>query len=264
MKWQVSPFEIGKHASSSVSNDINMEKGNRSFKEKGMKISVIVPVYNEVKTIETILRRIAAIPVEKEIIVVDDGSTDGTREVLTRLQLSTNPILLRCFLHERNQGKGTAIRTALEHLAGDVVVIQDADLEYHPEDYPSALRLIQHGWADAVYGSRFLGPHRVFLFWHYIGNKFLTFLANVIYNAILTDMESGFKMIRTEVFRSLGIHSSTFDFEVEITAKLFKRGYRVYEIPITYTGRTYEEGKKIVWKDGLRALWSLIKFRFVD
>jgi glycosyltransferase involved in cell wall biosynthesis len=229
-----------------------------------MKLTVIVPVYNEAATIETILRRIAAVPLEKEILIVDDGSTDGTREILLDLQKKNDPISLRCFFHDKNRGKGAAIRTALENVRGEVVVIQDADLEYHPEDYAAAFRLIEQGWADAVYGSRFLGPHRVFFFWHYIVNKFLTFLVNMLYNSILTDMETGFKMIRSEILRSLDIVSFTFDFEVEVTAKLFKRGHRVYEIPITYTGRTYEEGKKITWRDGLRALWSIVKFRFYD
>ncbi|MEI9478036.1 MAG: glycosyltransferase family 2 protein, partial [Deltaproteobacteria bacterium] len=162
---------------------------------------------------------------------------------------------------KKNMGKGAAIRTALENVAGEMVVIQDADLEYHPEDYPAAVRLIEEGFADAVFGSRFLGPHRVFLFWHYLGNKVLTLICNIFYNSILTDMETGFKMIRTDVLKSLNILSSTFDFEVEVTAKLFKRGYRVYEIPITYTGRTYEEGKKTTWKDGLWALVALLRFR---
>lgn len=229
-----------------------------------MKLSVIIPVYNEAATIETIIRRIAAVPVRKEMIVVDDGSTDGTRDILATMEATENPLSLRTFFHKENKGKGAAIRTGLAAVTGDVVVIQDADLEYHPEDYPTALKLIEEEWADAVYGSRFLGPHRVFLFWHYAANKFLMLLANILYNSILTDMETGFKMIRADVLRSLNIRSFTFDFEVEVTAKLFKRGYRVYEIPITYTGRTYEEGKKITWKDGLRALYALFKFRFVD
>jgi glycosyltransferase involved in cell wall biosynthesis len=229
-----------------------------------MHLSVIVPVYNEATTIEAIVRRIAEVPLEKEILVVDDGSTDGTRVILQNLQKDTHNLPLSCFFHEKNMGKGAAIRTALGNTRGQVIVIQDADLEYHPEDYPAAYRLIEQEWADAVYGSRFLGPHRVFYVWHYLGNKILTFLANVLYNSMLTDMETGFKMIRADVLRSLDIRSFTFDFEVEVTAKLFKRKYRVYEIPITYTGRTYREGKKITWKDGMRAMWAAVKFRISD
>jgi glycosyltransferase involved in cell wall biosynthesis len=162
--------------------------------------------------------------------------------------------------HKHNQGKGKAIRTALAEADGDVIIIQDADLEYHPEDYPMALELIENGWADAVYGSRFLGPHRVFLFWHYVGNKLLTLLCNLITSGMLTDMETGFKVIRSDVFKKLDIQSYTFDFEVEVTVKLFRYGFRVYEVPITYTGRGYEEGKKITWRDGVRALLALGKW----
>ena len=229
-----------------------------------MKLSVIIPVFNEAATIEKIVSRIATIPQEKEIVVVDDGSNDGTQEILERMSRENNGTSLRIFFHQKNRGKGAAIRTALKEISGGVVVIQDADLEYHPEDYPLAYRLIQEGWADAVYGSRFLGPHRVFYVWHYLGNRLLTFLGNILYNSMLTDMETGFKMIRADVLKSLRIRSFTFEFEVEVTAKLFKRKYRVYEIPITYTGRTYIEGKKINWEDGLRALWAIVKFRFCN
>lgn len=222
-------------------------------------LSVIIPVYNEIETIEPLIMRVLACDCEKEIVAVDDGSQDGTRDVLARLQ-EQYPQVLHCYYHEKNRGKGGAIQTGLAHIRGDVVVIQDADLEYHPEDYPAALRLIENNWADAVYGSRFLGPHRVFLFWHYVANCFLTFIANLLTSGILTDMETGFKMIRTDLLKRLEIQSYTFDFEVEVTIKLFRHGARVYEIPITYTGRDYEEGKKITWRDGFRALWALMKW----
>lgn len=225
-----------------------------------MTLSVIIPVYNEKQTIRKIIARVMNVPCAKQVIVVDDGSTDGTRELLEQLGQSQN---LVCLFHARNQGKGQAIKTALSAVQGEVIVIQDADLEYHPEDYPQALALIEAGWADAVYGSRFLGPHRVFLFWHYMGNKLLTFLANVITSGILTDMETGFKVIRTDAFKTLDIQSYTFDFEVEVTVKLFRYGYRVYEIPITYTGRDYDEGKKITWRDGVRALRALLKWSLI-
>ncbi len=224
-----------------------------------MKLSVIIPAYNERGTIEEIVKRVAAVPYPKNIVVVDDGSTDGTREALLKLEREYDGVL-RTVLKDRNTGKGDAIRTGLQHADGDVIIIQDADLEYHPEEYPKALELIEKGWADAVYGSRFLGIHRVFLFWHYLGNKFLTLVANLITSGILTDMETGFKVIRSDVLKSLDIQSYSFDFEVEVTIKLFRYGYRVYEVPITYTGRGYEEGKKITWKDGVRALVALLKW----
>lgn len=228
-------------------------------KSRSSVLSVIVPVFNEEDTIKEIVRRVDALPLKKEIIVVDDGSTDTTRQVLRQLEKKYKQGLV-CLHHEKNRGKGKAIRTGLERATGDVIVIQDADLEYHPEEYPRALEFIEKGWADAVYGSRFLGAHRVFLFWHYVGNKLLTLFCNMITSGMLTDMETGFKVMRAGVLRSLDIQSYTFDFEVEVTVKLFRYGYRVYEIPITYTGRGYEEGKKITWKDGVRALWALMKW----
>lgn len=228
-------------------------------KRKKRVLSVIIPVYNERETIERILDRVSAVKLQKELIVVDDGSTDGTRELLTRLH-KKNPGKMVLVMHERNQGKGRAVQTGLARASGDVIIIQDADLEYHPEEYPKAVQLIEEGWADAVYGSRFLGVHRVFLFWHYVGNKMLTLLCNMMTSGMLTDMETGFKVIRADVLRSLDIQSYTFDFEVEVTVKLFRHGHRVYEIPITYTGRGYDEGKKITWKDGVRALRALIKW----
>lgn len=227
-----------------------------------MTLTVIIPAYNERGTIEAIIDRVARTPFSKTIVVVDDGSTDGTPDVLKQLEGRYQGVL-QCVYNEQNRGKGHAIKTGLEHATGDIVVIQDADLEYHPEEYGRAIELIENGWADAVYGSRFLGAHRVFLFWHYVGNKVLTLVANLITSGMLTDMETGFKVIRADVFRKLDIRSYTFDFEVEVTVKLFRSGFRVYEIPITYTGRGYEEGKKITWRDGVRALLALMKWGLI-
>ncbi len=233
------------------------------------KLTVIIPAYNERETIEEIIRRVREAPLdpdlhmEKEIIVVDDGSTDGTREILQHIA-ETQPDI-KVILHPRNQGKGAAIRTALEHASGDYIVIQDADLEYDPREFSVLLRPLVEGKADVVYGSRFLGPHRAFLFLHYLGNKFLNLVTNILYDTILTDMETCYKMFRADVIKNIPLHARGFEFEPEVTAKVLKRGYRVFEVPISYSGRDFEEGKKIhPWKDGLRALWTLIKYRFVD
>lgn len=224
-------------------------------------LSVVIPVYNETDTIEEILTRVAAVPVRKEIIVVDDCSTDGTRAKLGGLQTRLG---FRLFLQDRNQGKGAALRRGFAEVAGDLVIIQDADLEYSPEEYPQLVELICEGRADVVYGSRFLGRHRVFLFTHYLGNRLLTLLTNVLYNTMLTDMETCYKVMRTEVLRSFTLRSDGFGIEPELTAKIFKRGFRVYEVPITYDGRGYDEGKKITWRDGVVALWVLLRYRFSE
>jgi glycosyltransferase involved in cell wall biosynthesis len=224
-------------------------------------LSVVIPVYNEKETIEEILTRVAAVPVRKEIIVVDDCSTDGTRALLPDLQKRLG---FRLIMQERNGGKGAALRRGFAEVTGDLVIIQDADLEYSPEEYPELIALICEGRADVVYGSRFLGRHRVFLFTHYLGNRLLTSLTNVLYNTMLTDMETCYKVMRTEVLRSFALRSNGFGIEPELTAKIFKRGYRVYEVPITYDGRGYDEGKKITWRDGVVALWVLLRYRFSE
>jgi glycosyltransferase involved in cell wall biosynthesis len=218
-------------------------------------------VYNERATIEEIILRVLSVPLRVQLIVVDDGSIDGTRPALEELQRRHGFTLL---LQDRNQGKGAALRRGFERVSGDLVVIQDADLEYSPEDYPQLIELICQGRADVVYGSRFLGRHRVFLFTHYLGNRFLTLLTNLLYNTMLTDMETCYKAMRIEVLRSFELRSDGFGIEPELTAKIFKRDYRVYEVPITYDGRSYEEGKKITWRDGVVALWVLLKYRFTE
>jgi glycosyltransferase involved in cell wall biosynthesis len=224
-------------------------------------LSVVMPVYNEQDTIEEIIRRVLAVRIRIELIAVDDRSTDGTIEILERLERELGFKLLR---QPVNAGKGSALRRGFAAVTGDIVVIQDGDLEYSPEEYPQLIELICQGRADVVYGSRFLGRHRVFLFSHYLGNRFLTLATNVLYNTNLTDMETCYKVMRTDVLRSMNLKSNRFGIEPEITAKVFKRGYRVYEIPITYDGRGYHEGKKITWRDGFVALWCLLKFRFTE
>jgi glycosyltransferase involved in cell wall biosynthesis len=224
-------------------------------------LSVVMPVYNERNTIEEIVRRVLAVPVRTELIIVDDGSTDGTRDLLQALATEA-PIKL--VLQPANGGKGAALRRGFQEVTGDLVVIQDADLEYSPEEYPELIDLICQGRADVVYGSRFLGRHRVFMFTHYAGNRFLTLVTNVLYNTMLTDMETCYKVMRTDVLRSMTLDSNGFGIEPELTAKIFKRHYRVYEVPITYDGRGYEEGKKITWRDGFVALWVLLKYRFTE
>jgi glycosyltransferase involved in cell wall biosynthesis len=223
------------------------------------RLSVVMPVFNEIATIDEIIPRVLGIPLSVELIVVDDCSTDGTRQRLDALQREYGFNLL---LQERNQGKGAALRRGFAAVTGNIVAVQDADLEYSPEELAELAALIIEGRADVVYGSRFLGRHRVFLFTHYLGNRVLTLLTNVLYNTMLTDMETCYKVMRREVLSGLDLQSNGFGIEPEITAKIFKRGYRVYEVPISYDGRTYEEGKKISWRDGLVALWVLLRHRF--
>jgi glycosyltransferase involved in cell wall biosynthesis len=224
-------------------------------------LSVVMPVFNERETIEEIIQRVLAVRMRIELIVIDDASTDGTAEMLERLEKEHTFVLLK---QPRNRGKGAALRRGFTAMTGDLVIIQDADLEYSPEEYPQLTELICSGRADVVYGSRFLGRHRVFLLTHYLGNRLLTFMANLLFNTMLSDMETCYKVMRTDVLRSMELKSDGFGIEPEITAKVFKRRYRVYEVPISYDGRGYDEGKKITWRDGIVALWVLVKYRFTE
>ena len=217
---------------------------------------MVIPVFNEARTILKVIENVKKVPIEKEVIVVDDGSTDGTKALLEGCREG-----IRILFHETNQGKGAAIRTALAQVTGDLVIIQDADLEYDPSEYPALIAPILEGRADVVYGSRFSGgPHRVLLFWHAVGNKIITTLSNILTDLNLSDMETGYKVFRAEILRSITIESNRFGFEPEITAKVARMGCRVYEIPISYWGRDYSEGKKISWKDGLSALYWIVKY----
>jgi len=242
-----------------------------------MKLSVVIPVYNEIETIAEIVRRVravklvvpagfgsedgAAVAFEREIVLVDDGSTDGTREYLSAQEDEPDTVVA---FHEQNQGKGAAVRTGLQHASGDVILVQDADLEYDPRDYPMLLQPIVEARSQVVYGSRFRGgPTKAMFFWHMIGNRFLTLVTNVLYNTILSDMETCYKVFTREVAKQLDLKAPGWGFDPEITAQILKRGYRIYEVPISYTGREFEEGKKISWRDGLTVLWTLLKYRFI-
>lgn len=243
-----------------------------------MKVSILIPVYNEQATLREILRRVRAVDltfdkpstvyaetplyIEKEIVVVDDGSTDGSQDILRAEEAKGD---LKVVLHPQNRGKGSAVRTAIGAATGDILLIQDADLEYDPRDFPALLLPIIEGRADVVYGSRFLGgPRKAMLFWHMIANKLITLMTNVLYDAILSDVETCYKAFRAEVIQTIPLRSQRFEIEPEITAKVLKRGYRIYEVPISYTGREYQEGKKIGMKDAFEAVWALLRYRFVD
>ena len=227
-----------------------------------MKLSVVIPVYNEVDNIREILKRVRASKAASEIIVVDDGSQDGSRTLLARLDGKN---LVRVLLHPKNQGKGAAVRTGIAAAHGDIILIQDADLEYNPHDYPALLGPIKDGIADVVYGSRFLGgPRRAVMFWHMIANQLLTLMTNVLYNTLLTDMETGYKVFRREVAQGMRLRARGFEFEPEFTAKILKRHHRIFEVPITFNPRDYSQGKKIKLQDAFVAVWTLLKYRFVD
>lgn len=239
-----------------------MLKRALTFIMADMNISVVMPVYNEITTIQEILKRVWATTLVQEIVVVDDGSTDGTREILAQLEGHDG---VRVILLDKNQGKGAAVRTGILAALGDVVIIQDADLEYDPRDYPALLKPLQEGIADVVYGSRFLGgARRPILYWNMVANKILTFMTNLLYNNILSDMETGYKVFRREVVMDIPLHSRRFDFEPEFTAKILKRHVRIFEVPITFNPRDYDQGKKIRMSDAFWAVWTLLKYRFVD
>jgi glycosyltransferase involved in cell wall biosynthesis len=227
-----------------------------------MKLSIVIPAYNEVTTIETIVARVRETPYDKEIIIVDDGSTDGTRDKLKELEKIAG---VKVVYHPQNQGKCAALRTGFQHAMGDIIIIQDADLEYNPAEYGVLLQPILAGQADVVFGSRFLaGPHRVLYYWHSVGNKFLTMLSNMMSNINLTDMETCYKAFKREVIKDITFKSTRFGFEPEFTAKVARKRWRIYEVPISYQGRTYEEGKKIGWKDGISALVAIVRFNLFD
>ncbi len=227
-----------------------------------VKLSIVIPVYNEKDTLNTLLTRVEAVDYEKEIVLVDDCSTDGTREIVENYKNKKGYTVL---IHPHNRGKGAALRTGFAQASGDIIIIQDADLEYDPKDYGKLLEPILDGRADVVYGSRFLGgPHRVLFFWHYLGNMALTLLSNMLTNLNLTDMETGYKAFTRQVLESITLKCDRFGFEPEFTSKVSKRNFRIYEVPISYSGRDYSEGKKIGWKDGVAAIWYIIRFRLFD
>jgi glycosyltransferase involved in cell wall biosynthesis len=225
-----------------------------------VKLTVVIPVYNEKETLQTIVQRVQAVPIEKEIVIVDDNSTDGTKEILKNMQGEGIEVLY----HETNRGKGAALRTGFQHASGDWVIVQDADLEYDPQDYLKLLQPILEGTADVVYGSRFAGQNRNMMSLHRFGNQFLTFVTNVLYGTSITDMETCYKLFKAQLVKDIKIECNRFNFEPEITAKILRRKLRIVEIPISYSGRKSSEGKKITWRDGFAALWALFKYRFTE
>ena len=227
-----------------------------------MKLTVIIPIYNEVESLSEIVKRVQGTELAGEILLVDDGSIDGTRDLLKEMDGKDN---VRVILKEKNEGKGSAVTIGMQSATGDILLIQDADLEYDPRDYPTLLKPLEEGIADVVYGSRFLGgPRRVAMFWHLVANYMLTFMTNIPYNTILSDMETGYKVFRKQVVEGMTIRAKRFDFEPEFTAKILKRKYRIFEVPIAFNPRDYSEGKKIKLRDAFEAVWTLLKYRFVD
>lgn len=225
-----------------------------------MKLSVVIPVYNEKPTLKELVGRVLKVKLNKEIILVDDASTDGSRESVKKLSHQPN---IRAIFHDHNQGKGMAIRSGIKQAQGDYVIIQDADLEYDPQDYFKLLKPIKDGKAQVVYGSRFTGEHRNMFFWHWVANQFLTLITNILYNTTLSDMETCYKVFPTRLLQSIKLNCRRFEFEPEVTAKILRQGIRIYEVPISYAGREYSEGKKIAWHDGIIALWTLIRYRLL-
>lgn len=241
-----------------------VEPASYTSRQQHLTLSVIIPCYNEVSSIEEVVNRVEAVGLANEILIIDDGSTDGTRDVLARIEAQNRPTI-RIIYHDHNQGKGAAVVTGFAAASSDVFLIQDADFEYDPREYPSLMKPLEEGIAKVVYGSRFLGgPRKAMNFWNMVANRSLTLATNVLYNAILSDMETCYKVFRADVVRNMVIHARRFEFEPEVTAKVLKQRIRIYEVPISYNGREWDEGKKIKWTDAPIALWTLIKYRFVD
>jgi len=241
-----------------------LQEAISTMQKRRLTLSVIMPCYNEVNTIEEVLNRVEAVGLANEIIIVDDGSQDGTRDVLERIEAENRPNV-QILYHDHNQGKGASVVTGFRAASSDVLLIQDADFEYDPRDYPILLKPLEEGIATVVYGSRFLGgPRKAMNFWNMVANRILTLFTNILYNAILSDMETCYKAFRADVVKAMNIRARRFEFEPEITAKVLKQGIRIYEVPISYNGREWDEGKKISWTDGPIAMWTLFKYRFVD